>query len=185
MNSEEQRTLTLFEAVAENERISQRQLAQEMGLSLGLTNAFLQTVLKKGWVRAKQVSARRWAYFLTPEGFSEKSRLTVNYLQRTLSSFRELKDLTNAQLEVLAQRGVRRVWLCSEGDWAEIITLCLPVWNLSLQGAFDPATLLAEALPTLGDGEVLILGLLHQQETIACHLMEKGWEPDHHFVRLY
>ena len=45
MNQEEQRTLLLFEAVDGNERISQRQLAQELGLSLGLTNAFLQTCL--------------------------------------------------------------------------------------------------------------------------------------------
>ena len=60
MNQEEQRTLSLFEAVDGNECINQRQLAQELGLSLGLTNALLQTVLHKGWVRVRQVSARRW-----------------------------------------------------------------------------------------------------------------------------
>jgi DNA-binding MarR family transcriptional regulator len=123
MNQEEQRTLSLFEAVDGNERISQRQLAQELGLSLGLTNAFLQTVLHKGWVRARQVSARRWAYFLTPEGFREKSRLTMNYLRRTMHSFQELKTLILQHFTELELQGCQRIHLCSEGDLQEIIRL--------------------------------------------------------------
>ena len=65
MTSEELRTLTLFNTVESNPEINQRKLAQELDVSLGLTNTYFQRVLKKGWVRAKQVKLRRWLYFLT------------------------------------------------------------------------------------------------------------------------
>ena len=55
MTPEELRTLTLFNTVESSPDVNQRQLAQELGVSLGLTNTYFQRVLKKGWVRAKQV----------------------------------------------------------------------------------------------------------------------------------
>ncbi len=75
MTHEEQRTLDLFEAIESRPDINQRQLAEELGISLGLANAFLKTVLNKGWLRARKVKARRWFYFLTPQGTLEKSDL--------------------------------------------------------------------------------------------------------------
>ena len=91
MTPEELRTLTLFNTVESSSEINQRQLARELDVSLGLTNTYFQRVLKKGWIRAKQVKPRRWFYFLTPQGAIEKSRLSLSYLHRTLDSFRELK----------------------------------------------------------------------------------------------
>ena len=67
MTTEELRTLTLFNTVESSPEINQRQLAQELDISLGLTNTYFQRVLKKGWVRAKQVKARRRLYFLTSQ----------------------------------------------------------------------------------------------------------------------
>ena len=72
MTPEELRTLTLFNSVENTPEINQRQLAMELGISLGLVNTYFQRVLKKGWIRAKQVKPRRWLYFLTPKGAIEK-----------------------------------------------------------------------------------------------------------------
>lgn len=185
MNLEEQRTLTLFEAVANNERISQRQLAQELGLSLGLTNAFLQTVLHKGWVRARRVSARRWVYFLTPEGFGEKSRLTLSYLRRTLTSFQELKERIQQQLTALKQQGCERIYLCSEGDLQEIIRLCLPLSGMELAELRSPAELREEALPELAEHECFFLAVLQDQESLVDHLQRQGWQSEQHYVCFY
>ncbi len=68
MNPEELRTLTLFNHVESSPEINQRQLAQEPDVSLGLSNTYFQRVLKKGWVRAKQVKPRRWLYFFNSAG---------------------------------------------------------------------------------------------------------------------
>ena len=185
MNQEEQRTLSLFEAVDGNERISQRQLAQELGLSLGLTNAFLQTVLHKGWVRARQVSARRWAYFLTPEGFREKSRLTMNYLRRTMNSFHELKTLILQHFTELEQQGCRCIHLCSEGDLREIIRLCLPLSKLELSVSTSPDELLKRPLPILARDERMFLAVLQDQGPLILHLKQQSWKVGQHFVCLY
>ena len=185
MNQEEQRTLSLFEAVDGNERISQRQLAQELGLSLGLTNAFLQTVLHKGWVRARQVSARRWAYFLTPEGFREKSRLTMNYLRRTMHSFQELKTLILQHFTALEHQGCRRIHLCSDEDLQEIIRLCLPLSKLELSTFTSPDELLKRPLPILAQDERLFLAVLQDQGPLTLHLQQHGWKAGQHFVCLY
>ena len=88
MTPEELRTLTLFNKVENSPDINQRRLAQELDISLGLTNTYFQRVLKKGWIRAQQVKPRRWLYFLTPKGALGKSRLSLYYMQRTLNSFR-------------------------------------------------------------------------------------------------
>ena len=106
MTLEELRTLTLFKTVENSPDINQRKLARELDISLGLTNTYFQRVLKKGWIRAKQVKPRRWLYFLTPLGALEKSRLSLSYMHRTLESFRELKNKGDKHLRILSEKGV-------------------------------------------------------------------------------
>ena len=106
MTPEELRTLTLFNTVENSPDVNQRQLALELGVSLGLTNTYFQRVLKKGWVRAKQVKPRRWLYFLTPKGALEKSRLSLYYMHRTLESFRELKKKGDSYLQIFSKKGI-------------------------------------------------------------------------------
>ena len=103
MTLEELRTLNLFNTVENSPDINQRKLARELDISLGLTNTYFQRVLKKGWIRAKQVKPRRWLYFLTPQGALEKSRLSLSYLNRTLESFRELKRKGDEHLSMLSK----------------------------------------------------------------------------------
>src|ERR1700741_2143631 len=67
---------------------SQRRIAEELGIALGLVNAYLKRCIKKGFVKVSQAPARRYAYYLTPKGFAEKSRLTVEYLSYSFSFFR-------------------------------------------------------------------------------------------------
>ena len=86
MTPEEIRTLTLFNTVESRPEINQRQLARELDVSLGLTNTYFQRVLKKGWVRAKQVKPRRWLYFLT-RIFNKKSAHMVNYIRSKVHWF--------------------------------------------------------------------------------------------------
>lgn len=119
MTPEELRTLTLFNTVENSPEINQRQLAQELDVSLGLTNTYFQRVLKKGWIRAKQVKPRRWLYFLTPQGALGKSRLSLSYMHRTLESFRELKNKGDEHLRILTKKGVSGIHLCGENDLTE------------------------------------------------------------------
>ena len=132
MTPEELRTLTLFNTVESSSEINQRQLARELDVSLGLTNTYFQRVLKKGWIRAKQVKPRRWLYFLTPQGALEKSRLSLSYLHRTLDSFRELKIKGDEYLRILSEKGVSGIHLCGEEDLTEVLSFCFSGINIEL-----------------------------------------------------
>src|SRR6201997_1397670 len=84
--------LGLLESVERNGAQSQRKLASDLGIALGLVNAYLKRAVKKGLVKVGQAPARRYAYYLTPQGFSEKSRLTIEYLSSSFSLFRKAKE---------------------------------------------------------------------------------------------
>ncbi|MEH6949951.1 winged helix-turn-helix transcriptional regulator [Nitrobacter sp. NHB1] len=116
--------LGLLRSLDEDGGRSQRRLAAELGIALGLVNAYLKRCVNKGLVKVQSVPARRYAYYLTPKGFAEKSRLTVTYLSQSFSFFREAKSDCVAMFEAAKSRGVRTAVLMGRSDLAEIAVLC-------------------------------------------------------------
>ena len=189
MTPEELRTLTLFNTVESSPEVNQRQLAQELDVSLGLTNTYFQRVLKKGWVRAKQVKARRWLYFLTPQGALEKSRLSLSYMHRTLDSFRELKSNGDEHLRILSNKGVTGIHLCGENDLTEVLSFCFSGAEIELLSVIPEKTLLADclqndkpALPELKSGELILLASLTHRAQLAELLALQGLQKNEHWV---
>ena len=88
MDSESEITLGLLNAINENSALTQCSLARDLGIALGLANAYLKRCAKKGLVKIAQVPSNRYAYYLTPKGFSEKSRLTAEYFSQSFKFFR-------------------------------------------------------------------------------------------------
>src|SRR5215467_8252347 len=91
-NEDNQRiVLGLLQSVERDGGQSQRRLASELGIALGLVNAYVRRCVKKGLVKVRAAPTRRYAYYLTPQGFAEKSRLTVEYLSHSFSFFRQAR----------------------------------------------------------------------------------------------
>ena len=189
MTPEELRTLTLFNTVENSPKINQRQLAQELDVSLGLTNTYFQRVLKKGWVRAKQVKPRRWLYFLTPQGALEKSRLSLSYMHRTLDSFRELKRKGDEHLRTLTNKGVSGIHLCGEEDLTEVLSFCFSGVEIELLSMIPEKDLLADLkqnekpdLPELKSDELILLASLEHRISLAELLVQQGFKKNQHWV---
>jgi DNA-binding MarR family transcriptional regulator len=70
--------------VAGEQALNQRKLARQIGISVGLVNALVHRAVHKGLIKIKEAPARRYAYYLTPKGFAEKSRLVAEYLEVSL-----------------------------------------------------------------------------------------------------
>lgn len=123
--SEDERVvLSLLESVEQDGATSQRRLAAELGIAVGLVNAYLNRCIQKGLVKVSQAPARRYAYYLTPQGFIEKSRLSLEYLAYSFKFFRQAKlDCQNA-FEDARARGFTRIALNGVSDIAEIATIC-------------------------------------------------------------
>jgi DNA-binding MarR family transcriptional regulator len=129
--------LGLLDAVEQERAHSQRHLASELGIALGLVNAYLKRCMKKGLVKVRQAPARRYAYYLTPQGFAEKSRLTVEYLSFSFSFFRQAKTDCSELFRVAKVRGVRNVLLIGHSDLAEIASLCAMEQGVGIAGLVD------------------------------------------------
>ena len=74
---------------------TQRELAEELGFSLGKLNYCLKALKSKGLVKienfTKNPNKLNYIYVLTPKGISEKTKLTVNFMKRKMKEFDELK----------------------------------------------------------------------------------------------
>lgn len=92
------RVLRLLE---ENPEMSQRDLAQAVGISVGGAHYCLNALVEKGLIKIGNFSAardkRRYAYILTPKGIAEKSALTGRFLKRKMAEYEALK----AEIEAL------------------------------------------------------------------------------------
>ena len=85
-------TLSILEAIENKNDMTQRHLADNLGVALGLANSYLKRCVKKGLVKIHQAPANRYLYYLTPKGFSEKSRLTTQYLSTSFEFYRRAGD---------------------------------------------------------------------------------------------
>jgi EPS-associated MarR family transcriptional regulator len=82
--------------IEQNPRITQRELASELGVSVGKANYCLKALIDKGWIKAKNFKNSNnklaYVYKLTPNGIDEKARITVSFLKRKMQEYEDLKD---------------------------------------------------------------------------------------------
>lgn len=89
--------------------LTQRQLSEELGVSLGKTNYLLKSLIDVGWVKLDnfQKSDKKWgyAYLITPMGLAEKAALTVRYLKRKKQEYDDLQsEIARLQREIQQQQ---------------------------------------------------------------------------------
>jgi len=132
-------TLGMLSAIEENSALSQRSLAKELGIALGLANAYLKRCVKKGWIKVQQVPANRYAYYITPNGFSEKARLTGEYLSTSLEFFRHAREQSSTICVMAANRRLTRLALIGAGELAEITALTALDSPVEIVGVVDPS----------------------------------------------
>lgn len=129
--------LGLLDAVEQDRAHSQRHLASELGIALGLVNAYVKRCIKEGLVKVRQAPARRYAYCLTPLGFAEKSRLTLEYLSYSFEFFRQAKTDCSKLFRFAKAQGVHSVLLIGQSDLAEIAALCAMEQGIIIVGLVD------------------------------------------------
>jgi DNA-binding MarR family transcriptional regulator len=130
--------LGLLESVERDGAKTQRRLASELGIALGLVNAYLKRCVKKGLLKVGEAPARRYAYYLTPRGFAEKSQLTVEYLSLSFSLFRHAKHDCSVLFETARARGVSDIAIFGVSDLGEIAAICALDHGLSIVAVVDP-----------------------------------------------
>lgn len=132
-----QTELDLISALEREETVSQAALSKQLSISVGGVNALLKRVIRKGLVKTRSVPYRRWAYYLTPTGFSEKSRLVARYLEVSLDFFRTARQEYSRIFLNLRRSGIDRAILVGRGELAEIAFLAAREEGIEIAGLLD------------------------------------------------
>lgn len=130
--------LDILESVDRDGERSQRSRASEVGIALGLTNAYLKFCIRKGYLKARKVSARSYRYMLTPKGFAEKSRLAINRLSASLDFIRAVRG---EYASLYASEPVHHwpsVVIVGTSTLAEICAICAMESGIRIDAIVDP-----------------------------------------------
>ncbi|MEE9274538.1 MAG: winged helix-turn-helix transcriptional regulator [bacterium] len=139
MRKEEIQELKLMEEVHRNEGFAtQRELAVRLNVSLGLVNAFIKRVVRKGYFKVTTIPGRRVRYLLTPQGLAEKSRKTVSYIRYSLSYYREIRLRLNSVASEMKAEGVESVALVGTGELAEMCYLSMREAGIEISVVVSP-----------------------------------------------
>ena len=134
---QEIRELNLLQELEKNPIISQRELSNKFGIALGVTNACLKRMARRGWIRITNLDHRKIGYNLTPKGFAEKAKLTLHLISWTVRHYSTLKDLIGERLLEMQNKGVERIVFYGVSEEMEVAYITLQGINLKLVGIVE------------------------------------------------
>lgn len=119
-NLSDEISLRLLDELIKEPSITQRALAGRLGIALGLANAYVKRLYKKGYIKVKTLPKNRIKYIITPKGFTEKARLTYSYMNRSINYFKEVRQKIEQTYGSMIASDVKNILLWGDGEIAEL-----------------------------------------------------------------
>ncbi|MDX9958830.1 MAG: winged helix-turn-helix transcriptional regulator [Spirochaetia bacterium] len=107
---------SIYSSQKQDRPLTQRDLAEAAGLSLGMTNALLKRFAERGWVLLRRLNARTIHYALSPDGVNEIAHRTYRYFKRSARNASMYRDLIEAFVMKARREGVGRIVLAGSSD---------------------------------------------------------------------
>jgi DNA-binding Lrp family transcriptional regulator len=141
--SEELQVLSVLDAIEANSRVSQRELSRTTGLNLAKINQLLKKLAEKDVVKLHSIflnsNKLRYMYVLTPNGFAEKSRLTVRFAARARLQYNEAVSRLLLRFLQLRKSGVGRVLLVGSNEVTDMVMEAIEnIEGLAIVALVDP-----------------------------------------------
>ena len=137
MDLDEHRALTVLEAITEDQRVTQRSLAAQLGVALGLANLYVKRLARKGYIKCVNVKSSRIHYLITPKGVAEKARLTYEFMEHSMDLYRQTRHHLRAVLQSHLTDGCLHVAIYGTGEPAELAFISLRELGLEPVAVFD------------------------------------------------
>ncbi len=134
-NHEDDISYKLLDELDRESMISQRALADRLGIALGLVNTYIKRLCNKGYIKIKWLPRNRIKYIITPQGFTEKSRLAYKYMQYSILFFKDVRNKIEETYSIMIRRGIKRILLWGDGELAEICFISTRGYPLEVIGA--------------------------------------------------
>lgn len=182
MDVEARRNLQALEAIALDDRITQRSLSNMLGIALGLTNIYLKRLVRKGYVKCVNLQSNRLRYLLTPKGITEKTRLTYEFMEYSLFLYGQVREQLRTRLQPYVLDNRKRVAMYGTGEAAELAYLSIAELGLELVAVFGRDT----ARPFLGhtvrniethgqiEFDLLLVATLDRSDDVTERLLRLG-----------
>ena len=113
----------VLEVVENEDNLTQRTLSSKLGIALGLANTYLKRCSEKGLIKIQNAPRNRYLYYLTPKGFSEKARLTGEYLKYSFDFYRKAKKEYVDIIDWCEKTGFKKIVLSDLSELAELSIL--------------------------------------------------------------
>lgn len=135
--AEDEISLRLLDELAGEPTVTQRDLSDRLGIALGLVNAYVKRLYKKGYVKAKTLPRNRIKYIITPKGLTEKARLTYGYMHHSIDYLREVRRKIEYTYALMAASGIEDILLWGDGEVAELCYISTRGLSLKVIGVVD------------------------------------------------
>jgi len=110
----------VIQQISNNKKPTQRDIAKKVGISLGLTNLIIKRLIKKGYIKIKEVPPRTIQYMLTPKGFSEKVHKSYEFTLITVNSIKTIKENIQDIIKEKHKLGVNNFTIFGDGELATL-----------------------------------------------------------------
>lgn len=120
-----EKLLKVLEVLSENSHVSQREVAEKTGFSLGMVNLILKRLMTTGYIKVANLNARKMKYILTPMGITEKMSRSYQYFVRAYRTFHESQLRIERMLDHMIQKGHRKFVILGDGEVADMVELVL------------------------------------------------------------
>ena len=141
--------LQLLEALEEEPETSQADLAARDGVAVGTANCYMKRWSKKGYVIVKRIDRWRWRYLLTPQGMAEKTVLARQYVEASMSIYRNTRTKAQTLLGQVQDAGYDEVIIAGDGEIVDICRLTCLELGLQSKTADGELEVAADSRPVL------------------------------------
>jgi DNA-binding MarR family transcriptional regulator len=131
------RELEILERLEGNGHLTQRDLSKEVGIALGLVNHLLKKMVKKGWIKIRNIDSKKIRYLITPEGAREKSSLLYKRVESTIHFYLEAKRVIKDKVIHLKNEGIEDVSIYGINHISEVLFIVLKELGLELVCVVD------------------------------------------------
>jgi DNA-binding MarR family transcriptional regulator len=118
-----EREYRLLEAIADDETVTQTNLAAHLGMAVGSVNWYIKRLIGRGYLKATRMDRTRLRYNLTSEGMSAFTRNATQYMKDSLRIYKDLRKEAQKTVDLIHQAGIEEVNLQSGDEIMDILRL--------------------------------------------------------------
>lgn len=131
------KSFLLLNEISRDNSLSQRDLSRKLNIALGLVNSYMKNMVARGLVKIQGIPRKRYAYYLTPRGFAEKTRLTFQVLRNYADLYRYARRDFSRLFSAMAAEGKRTLVFAGVDELAEMAFLSLQETDAELVAIVD------------------------------------------------